>query len=58
MLGSKAVIALPIEPVDFLGIRRRNPFGGRLAEPAIDKPAFTLLLVAAAPTAKCSLIDP
>jgi hypothetical protein len=58
VLGSKSLIALPVEPLDFLDLSGRNPPRGRLAEPAVQQTSLTLLFIAPAPTAKCLLIDP
>jgi hypothetical protein len=35
VLGRESLIALPIEPFDFRGIRNRNPFRRGLTEPAV-----------------------
>jgi hypothetical protein len=58
VLDREALVALAIEPLHFLRPVGWNPPARRLAEPAIQKAALALLVVAARPAAECPLAHP
>src|SRR5580700_9151776 len=58
MLEREALIALAIEPLDFLRPVRRNSPARRLAESAVHKPGLAVLLVAARPAPERPLAHP
>ena len=58
VLDGEALVALVIKRLDVLRPVDRNPLARRLAEPAVQKTSFALLVVAVAPAAKRPLAHP
>src|SRR5882672_4241890 len=57
MLGREPRIALPVKPLDLLGLLLRNPLRRGLAQPAVQQAGFTVLLVAPAPAPQRAFVD-
>ena len=49
MLGGEALVAGPVEALDLRLVVQRHPFGGRMAQTAVQKTRLAIVLEAAAP---------